>query len=511
MTEYEEKTLISSRELLEKTGISRATLNNYIKLGIIPKPIVQKPLADNEKAKQIGYFPQTVLYSIEKVKQMKKEGNSIESIVKTLKGITISGSFLEEERGNVSSLETHVRIPEEVRSTAEKELTLTIDNIQTPAYLINYQFEIEWINEAAEKKIFSKSIKAIRHAESRNIFRLFFSWEFNDYMQNWENMIDFHMAFVKSKFPKDHVEKLYSGISEREVGFLEKVYDSTVSIPTELINQHYITVIKQDGSKEPYKIYSTFFREGIFFLYVPNDSLLEGVDEFLSKRGQVIKDLLKLRLPTLVPFCVLVADLQDSVRICAELPPEEYFKLINQMWKTMEESFKKYYGIYGKHVGDGIVYYFLKERDSNYLTNAIYCAMELKEEMEKLSAHWKVQKKWYNDLFLNIGINEGQEYFNAVHTSTSIGFTALGDTINYAARLSDLARYGSILTTKNLMNKLSEEDRQQFHFGIQRKLQDREVFIENMFSRVVDFVNPEDPKYVKFRDIAALPITEIVK
>jgi len=39
-----EPTLISSKEILDQTGISRATLNNYIRVGILPRPLVQRPL-----------------------------------------------------------------------------------------------------------------------------------------------------------------------------------------------------------------------------------------------------------------------------------------------------------------------------------------------------------------------------------------------------------------------------------------------------------------------------------
>ena len=271
-----------------------------------------------------------------------------------------------------------------------------------------------------------------------------------------------------------------------------------------------MTIIKNDGSSESYRIYTSFFREGLLFVYVPANSYIEEITQFLSGRESVIKDLLQKRLPTMVSFCVLFADLQDSVRICAELPPEEYFELINQLWKTMEGSFKKYYGIYGKHAGDGIVYYFLKEQNSNYLINSIHCAMDIKEKMEKISAEWKARKKWYNELYLNIGINEGMEYFSTVNASTSMEFTALGDTINYAGRLSNLARYGSILTTKNHINNLKDEDRKKLRFGIRRKMEDREVFIENVFSRVTDIMHTDDMRRGKFMDIATLPVTEVV-
>ena len=72
--------LITSKEIIEKTGISRATLNNYIKMGILPKPIVRRPGPEQKSVKQIGYFPASVLESILKVKLLKQQGNSMEDI-----------------------------------------------------------------------------------------------------------------------------------------------------------------------------------------------------------------------------------------------------------------------------------------------------------------------------------------------------------------------------------------------------------------------------------------------
>ena len=56
--------LITSKEIIEKTGISRATLNNYIKMGLLPKPIVRRPGPEQKGVKQIGYFPASVLERI---------------------------------------------------------------------------------------------------------------------------------------------------------------------------------------------------------------------------------------------------------------------------------------------------------------------------------------------------------------------------------------------------------------------------------------------------------------
>jgi adenylate cyclase len=508
--EFNYQTWISSKDLLNKTNISRATLNNYIRAGIIPRPVIKKPGSLEEKAKKIGYFPLIVLDIMANVKELKKEGYSVEEIIKKISKESLSENVTKDESENVIFFQENRGKSPKMINHLGKEIKFSLDGINTPAYLINYNYEIEWINSEAEEKIFNQTVKSKKTADSRNIFKLFFNWEFHNSLINWEKFVDFHIAFLKLKYPKEALEQLYSGISEREVTFLGTSYDRTQVVKKEIIIQSALTIDKKDGTKDSYRIHTTFFREGIFFLYEPSDYIIKGVTELLSHRERVIKDLLQQRLPTLVPFCVLVADLQESVRICAELLAEEYFELIKQIYIKMEESFQKYYGVYGKHAGDGIVYYFLKERESNYLTNAICCAKEIQKKMERLSAEWRVNKKWHNDLYLNIGINEGEEFFGTIPSSNNIEFTALGDTINFAARLSSLARYGSILTTKNLINKLSDEERANIRFGVRRKMPDRETFVENTFSRVIDLVHVDDLRREKFIDIATLAVTEIV-
>ncbi len=43
--------MLTSKQLLEKTGISRATMNNCIALRLLPKPDVEKPEGAGERAR----------------------------------------------------------------------------------------------------------------------------------------------------------------------------------------------------------------------------------------------------------------------------------------------------------------------------------------------------------------------------------------------------------------------------------------------------------------------------
>jgi len=212
----------------------------------------------------------------------------------------------------------------------------------------------------------------------------------------------------------------------------------------------------------------------------------------------------------LTPLAVLLADLQGSVKICSELPPEEYFELINEIWSAMAPVFRKYFGTYGKHVGDGMVYYFFPQPDSNYIFNALACAQELKLEMRKISKGWQLRKNWLNELYLNTGLHEGQEWLGTFQSATSVEIAVLGDTINHAARLSEFARYGAIWATKNLVSKLSAEERARIEYGITRRGEgDREHFVASSYSQLGTLIDLNSERYEKLRDITTLPITEI--
>lgn len=500
MTETTLTQRVTSKEILDKTGISRATLNNYIKMGLLPQPVVGGTDSPQEKARRIGWFPVTVLDSIETIKQMKRQGLAMEEIAAKLGRAPKDETRAEEEPGP------------RMRGARlfDPSLKLTLDDIRFPAYLLNYDLEIEWVNSEAEEKIFKGKVRQIARQEDRNLFKLFFGWEFHENLENWEEIIAFHLSIVKPRIPKLLLRSLYPGISEREAELMEKLYDEVSPAPEQSINADDLSCVTRTGSRLYFRVFTVFFREGVFFVWVPADEGQEEIRKFLSCRRTVINELLKHRMPSLVNLCVLVADLQNSVKLSAELLPAEYFGLINGLWQCLEDTFEKYKGLHGRQAGDGVLYYFIQRPRSNYIMDALICALEIRERIKEFSAQWKIKKGWLNDLYLNIGLNEGQEFFGTIRSAANIEFTALGESINYAGRLSDFARFGAIWTTKALINKLSREEQEQIRFGVRRREHGREVFIENSFVRLTDLIDIKDERYSKFADIAMLPVTQIM-
>jgi adenylate cyclase len=511
---------ISSLEIINKTGISRATLNNYIKMNLLPRPDVKKPGEATVRARMLGYFPETVIDIIEQIKILKIKRYSMDDIIEKLKRSERTTSsketIMQEEHKSEDapiaekSSQSERIVSSMIAGETTDPLKVTINDIRYPAYLLNNSFEIDWINGPAEDIFFQQKINTIKEPTARNIFRLLMRNAYEK-QQNLQDFFDFHLGILKGRMAKSDLDRLYEGISLNEAENLKKRYDKIDTHARQTADKAFLMLCDHQGAMISNFTYYMVFREGTLFIHAPVESSPpKGIMDLLSCRSKVINDLLRQRMPTLVSFCVLVADLQNSVRICAELPPEEYFELINQLWACVECSFKQYYGTYGKHTGDGMLYYFLKERDNQYIMNAVLCSLEIRENIRKLNMEWKIRRGWFNELYLNIGINEGQEYFGTIPSAPSVEFTALGDTVNYGGRLSDFARYGAIWTTKNLMNKLTTEEKAGIRYGIRRMDQDREILVENSFSRIIDMITQDNLKTSKFIDIATLAVTEVL-
>ncbi len=496
--------MLTSLDLIGRSGISRATLNNYISIGLLPRPIVASPGDDaRTRARQIGYFPEDTLNRIERIKALKKEGIAMADIARQLQleGFEVTQPETLENRGPESSPAVPEKKQPIAAPTALSELTtaetgslrLTIDQVPYPAYMVNYNMEITWYNEEARNSLLGKFDKLPSDIKERNVLEYL---DRGPYGADAGNQAAF--SAIHKKIGRQRMAAALDSLSSNTAA-----NSPITELPLELRNDK--------GESEWYRVYASYFREGILVIFAHEQAGFGGLLSLLERRDEVIQNLLKKRLPVLTDVAVMVADLQGSVRICSELPPEEYFELINQIWATMEPIFRRYYGTHGKHVGDGMVYYFFPQPDCNYVLNALQCASEMREAMRKISKEWQLRKNWLNELYLNTGINEGHEWLGVFHVETKVEFTVLGDTINHAARLSDFARYGSIWATKNLLGKLSLDQRARVHFGVKRQDREgREVLVNASYSRLSELVDLNSPRHEKLRDIGALAVTEIL-
>jgi hypothetical protein len=263
------KDWITSREILDVTGISRATLNNYIRLGIIPKPVVLSPMGSLKGVRKIGYFPREVLGRIDQVRRLKREGHYISEIARMVGGEESGeGEKPEEKVAPVTGPVSEPGKGEEIHICG-RELHVTFENLSHPAYLLNYSFEISWINRKAKEIVFKDVIRFEETAPRISVFKALFSWELHGRVQNWKDLIAYHMAFAKTKYSKNWIPKLYTGVSKQEISLLEETYDRVSPLPEESIMETQVSLLITGGTTEFFRVCSLFLKEGILFIYVP--------------------------------------------------------------------------------------------------------------------------------------------------------------------------------------------------------------------------------------------------
>lgn len=513
---------ITSKDVLEQAGISRATLNNYISQGLLPRPIVAPGDRQTSDAPRIGHFPASILETIDQITALKRQGLKMAAIAERLahpeRGTAAPGAVPAQRltaaaRTLPVATTTPAPQPHNVYTPIQLDgpLRLTVEDLAHPAYMVNRRFELEWCNTRALDEFFGVD-QAEGLADGRSLFRAFVQVGLSDRFEGWDELVRFHLAVAKNFLSQEQLVAVAHGDDRRLATHLMQAFEEVTEAGAEggVLGTE-VNLAAPGQPDQWFKLYCSFFREGLFFTYAPLTEDQDSILTLLARRDLVIRDLLKKRRPHLTQLAVLTADLQGSCKICAELPPEEYFELINEVWSSMEPLLRRYYATHGKHVGDGMLYYFLPQPDSNYVMNAVRCAIEMREMMREIDDRWTRKKNWVNRLRLNVGIDEGQEWFGTYQTPTHLEFTALGDTINNASRLSDFATDGTIWVTKNVLGRLSSGERERLTFGVRRQGTDgEEILVSSTFARIGNLVELRQMPDIKYRDVAALPVTEVL-
>lgn len=489
--------MLSSKDLMARAGISRATLNNYIGLGLLPRPIVQRS-DDGKRPPRLGFFPEESLETLSRIAALKQSGTPMAEIVRVLAGTQPTDA-------QPAEITKPIATPAPLPATLPR---LTFEAFEHPAFMVNKRFELEWWNEAAERALLDLPSAPPSDIRARNLFAILLASRPLRAAAGGKDFLSFTLSISKGIMSKTLALGNLSSLGPAS-DTLDRLYEQVDSLPPKGIVDADIDLAAEGQSERWHTVYATFFREGVLFVLSPN-SESSSLLSWLARRDLVIRDILRRRRPYLTPLAVLVADLQESTKICAELPPDEYFLLINRVLNAMEPNLRRFHATHGKHPGDGIVFYFFPQPDTHYVMNAILCAQRMKQTMTEVSREWRRRKGWLNELRLNIGIDAGEEWFGTYQTSTHVEFTVLGDTVNNATRLSTFARDGSIWAAKNLLSKLPATEMSKVRFGIRRTTLDGgSVLVPSTYARISNLLDTSSRRADDFRDIAMSPVTEI--
>lgn len=136
---------------------------------------------------------------------------------------------------------------------------------------------------------------------------------------------------------------------------------------------------------------------------------------------------------------VLFSDIRHFTELSEELPPEQVVSLLNEYFGAMLDVIFHYSGTLDKFLGDGIMVEFGAPLDDPFQEkHAVMAAVAMQKELAKLNAKWKEEGKPVIEV--GIGIHTGLAIVGNIGSEKRVDYTAIGDTVNVAARLEQTTK-----------------------------------------------------------------------
>jgi class 3 adenylate cyclase/tetratricopeptide (TPR) repeat protein len=143
-------------------------------------------------------------------------------------------------------------------------------------------------------------------------------------------------------------------------------------------------------------------------------------------------------------FC----DMEEFTALSERLGPEEAYSIMDQVYEILIHRVHDYEGTVNEMTGDGIVALFgapIALEDAPQ--RAVRSSLAIHREMAKFSDKVKQERKGIPPLRMRVGIHTGPVVVGTLGNDLRVEFKAVGDTVNLASRMQELAEPGTTYVT----------------------------------------------------------------
>jgi adenylate cyclase len=158
-------------------------------------------------------------------------------------------------------------------------------------------------------------------------------------------------------------------------------------------------------------------------------------------------------LPKESEISIVFADIVGFTAMSERITPTEVAQLLNNLFEEMLQEVFAYGGTLDKYIGDCIMAFFgAPEPQPDHAERAVAAAKGMLIRLESLNAN----NFWSEPLQLRIAINSGKAVVGDVGSSQRVDYTALGATINLAARMEAVCPPGECVVSEVTYKMLSD-------------------------------------------------------
>ncbi|MDO8427004.1 MAG: adenylate/guanylate cyclase domain-containing protein [Deltaproteobacteria bacterium] len=176
---------------------------------------------------------------------------------------------------------------------------------------------------------------------------------------------------------------------------------------------------------------------------------------------------------------VLFADIRGFTAISRSMEPEAIVEILNRYFTLVTEIIFRFEGTIDKFIGDAVMSVFGSPiKTSIHLEQGIKSAVAVKLAIEDINQVRRMQG--LIPLQMGIGINSGEVIVGNMGSQVRMEYTAVGDAVNIASRLTDLAKAGDILVSEAVYKSLKDNIIAEERPGVSIKGIDKPVTVYNV-------------------------------
>jgi adenylate cyclase len=136
---------------------------------------------------------------------------------------------------------------------------------------------------------------------------------------------------------------------------------------------------------------------------------------------------------------VLFSDIRGFTSMSERLPPEQVAELLSDYLTELTEVVFRHGGTVDKYVGDCIMaLYNVPFEQPDHAAQAVRTAIEFQERTRAISERWEARTGV--QILNGVGINTGEAVVGTLGSRQRLEYTAIGDTVNLAARLESITK-----------------------------------------------------------------------